>query len=147
MVQNGKKICPFCFMSQEPYIIWFSFVVHKYKIMISPGVFFHFFKIFQILVKNYKKLCALCLISQESCIIYDCHLEYTRVKWLFLKWKFWFFQLLEGAKGKRWSKMTKSSVRCAFFIRSNIILPALSSNFRKFFHFFKILFFVVFFSE
>ena len=41
-----KKFCLVRFISQELYIIWLSFMVHLCKMMISPGVFFHFFKIF-----------------------------------------------------------------------------------------------------
>ena len=35
-----KKLCPLHLISKEPYIIWLSFVVHKCKLMISPGFFF-----------------------------------------------------------------------------------------------------------
>ena len=37
-----KKFCLLHFISQEPYIIWLSFMVHLCKMMISPGVFFNF---------------------------------------------------------------------------------------------------------
>ena len=37
-VQNDKQFCPSRFISQEPYIIWLSFMVHLHK-MISPGLF------------------------------------------------------------------------------------------------------------
>ena len=43
MVQNDKKLCPLHSIYQEPYTIWFSFMVHMCKIIISLGVF-HFFK-------------------------------------------------------------------------------------------------------
>ena len=33
-----------CCISQEPYIIWLSFMVHLWKMIISPGVFFFFSK-------------------------------------------------------------------------------------------------------
>ena len=45
IVQNNKKFCPSCSISQEPYIIWLSFMVHMCKIIIYPGVF-SFFKKF-----------------------------------------------------------------------------------------------------
>ena len=45
MVQNEKKFCLLCSISQESYIIWFSFVVLMFKMIIPPGFFFHFFKI------------------------------------------------------------------------------------------------------
>ena len=42
-VQNDEKFCPSCSVSQEPYIIWLSFMVHIYK-MISSDTFFIFSK-------------------------------------------------------------------------------------------------------
>ena len=45
MAQNYKKFCRLLFISQEPYIIWLSFMIHLCKMMISSGVFSHFFKI------------------------------------------------------------------------------------------------------
>ena len=49
------KNCPSCFISQEPYIIWMSFMVHLCKMIISPGVFFIFFKIMIFLVVRWVK--------------------------------------------------------------------------------------------
>ena len=43
-VQNGKKLGLLHSISQEPCIIWFSFMVHFYKTIISPGVFYIFLK-------------------------------------------------------------------------------------------------------
>ena len=40
MVQNEKKICLSRSISQEPYIIWFLFMIHMCKMMISSGLFF-----------------------------------------------------------------------------------------------------------
>ena len=45
MVQNEKKLCLLCSISQEPYIIWLSFMVHMCKTIITAGVFFPFFRI------------------------------------------------------------------------------------------------------
>ena len=45
--ENGpkwQKICLLHSISQEPYIIWLSFVVDKCKMIISPGTFFIFSK-------------------------------------------------------------------------------------------------------
>ena len=42
MAQNDKKLCLSCLISQEPYIIWSSFMVHMCNRIISPG----FFKIY-----------------------------------------------------------------------------------------------------
>ena len=88
MVQNDKKFC--LLISQEPYIIWLSFMVHFCKMIISPGVFFHFFKIliFQVvrgvkglkLVQNDKKFCPLHAPYLRSHTSYDCHLWWSCVK-------------------------------------------------------------------
>ena len=40
MVQNGKKSCLWHSISQEPYIIWLSFMVQMSKV-IPPGVIFN----------------------------------------------------------------------------------------------------------
>ena len=45
MTQNNKKFCPSRSIFQEPYLIWFSFVVHMCKTIMSLGAFFHFFNI------------------------------------------------------------------------------------------------------
>ena len=81
IVENDKKNCILCFMSQEPYIIWSSFVVHKCKMIISPQFFFHFFKmlIFWVarrvkckkMAQNDKKFCFPCLVLQEPYIIWS----------------------------------------------------------------------------
>ena len=41
MVQNDKKLCLSCSISQERYIIWLSLMVQMCKMIISPGVFFN----------------------------------------------------------------------------------------------------------
>ena len=73
VVQNDKTFCLSCSISQELCIIWFSFMVHVCKMIISPGFLFHFFKILifwvvmevkgQKMVKNDKKICLLRSIS------------------------------------------------------------------------------------
>ena len=45
IVQNDKKICLLCLISQELYIVWSSLMVHMWNMIISPG-FFHLFQIF-----------------------------------------------------------------------------------------------------
>ena len=77
MVQNDKKICLLHSISQEPYIIWLSFMVHMCKMIISPGVFFSFSKFwfFGLLggegvkwektVQNDKFFCLFHIILQE----------------------------------------------------------------------------------
>ena len=73
-------------ISKDQYSIWSWFLVK----MISPGVFFFFFKtlIFwvvrgikgQKMAQNDKKFCLSCFISQEQ-YMYDFNLWYTCVKW------------------------------------------------------------------
>ena len=46
MVQNDKKLCLLCFISQEPYIIWFSLLYTCVKWWYPPCVF-SFFSFFQ----------------------------------------------------------------------------------------------------
>ena len=79
-VQNDKKFCPSRFISEEPYIIWLSFMVHLCKMTISPCVSFHFFKILifwvvkgvkeQKMAENDKQFCLLYSISHEPYIIW-----------------------------------------------------------------------------
>ena len=46
-VKNGPKSEKnmYCSVSYKPYIIWFSFMVHICKVIVSPSIFFDFFKI------------------------------------------------------------------------------------------------------
>ena len=79
MVQNDKKFCPLHSISQQPCIVWLSFMVHICKMMISSGIFF-FFQNFDFLVhtgvkgqkmfQNDKKFCLLHSISQEPYLIW-----------------------------------------------------------------------------
>ena len=105
MAQSDKKLYPSCLISQEPYIIWCSFVVHMWKRIISPGGFFlHFFQIFifgvnsgvkgQKVTQNNKKLCLLHSISQEAYIwswflMHMCK-KMTSPDTFFIFSKFWF---------------------------------------------------------
>ena len=78
-VQNDKKFWPSCFISQEPYIIWLSFLVHFCKMIISPDFFFIFSKFWFFWVvrevkgqkwsKMTKEICLLHSISQKPYII------------------------------------------------------------------------------
>ena len=43
-----KKNCLLHFLSQEPYIIWLSFMIHKCSMIISLGLFFSIFSKFLI---------------------------------------------------------------------------------------------------
>ena len=90
VVQNDKKFCLLRSISQEPYLMWLSFMVHMCKMIISPGVFFHFFKIliFRIVregkgqktVQNNKKFCPSHAPYLRNHTSHDFHLWYTSVK-------------------------------------------------------------------
>ena len=109
-VQNNKKFCLSCFISQKLYVIWLSFMVHLCKMVISPGIFFYFLKIWifwivkekkgQEIDQNDKKFCH-ALISQEPYIIwfsFMVHMYKVIISpgdfSIFLK--FWFFRFLGG---------------------------------------------------
>ena len=79
MVQNDKKFFLLCSISQEPYILWLSFIGQMCKMVISPGVFFKFkILIFRVvsglkgqkLAQNDKKFCLSHSVSQEPFIIW-----------------------------------------------------------------------------
>ena len=86
MVQNEKKLYLSRSISQEPYIIWFSFMVHIWKMILSTGIFFHFSKILifrvvrgvkgQKIVRNDKKFSLSRSISQETYIIWSLFVLY-----------------------------------------------------------------------
>ena len=78
IVQNDKKLCLLCSISQEPYIMWLLFMVQMCKMIISPSIFFNFkILIFQVvkglkrqkLAQNVKTFCLSHLIFQEPYII------------------------------------------------------------------------------
>ena len=99
-----KKLCLLHLISKEPYILWLSFMVHKCKLMISPGFFFQNFDFSvkgQKMVQNEKRFCLFNTISQEPYIIW---LSFVVGKckmiispgFFFIFSKFWFFGLLVG---------------------------------------------------
>ena len=118
MVQNDKKLCLLCPISQEPYITWLSFMVHMCKIISPAGfvffLFFHFFYflkilIFQIVrgvkrqktVQNNKKICPSHFTSLKPFIIWMPFMVHMCKMMIspyvfFIFSKFWFFMLLEG---------------------------------------------------
>ena len=94
MVQNDKQFCPLHSISQEPYIIWLSFMVQICK-MISSGIFSLFFYFFKILifwlhrgkkgqktVQNDKKVCLSRPVFQEPYIIQGCIQSEFHTCWL-----------------------------------------------------------------
>ena len=72
MVQSDKKFCLLHLISQEPYIIWLSFMVHICKMIISVGLSFWFRREVkgQRTVQNDKKFCLSNSLSQEPYIIW-----------------------------------------------------------------------------
>ena len=116
------KNCPSCFISQEPYIIWMSFMVHLCKMIISPGVFFIFFKIMifsvvrrvkgQKMNQNDKKFYPSCLISQEPCIIWMsfmvhlCKMIISRGVF-FIFFKIMIFWVIRWVKGQKMNQNDK----------------------------------------
>ena len=132
MAQKEKKLCLLCSISQEPYIIWLSSVVHKFKMMISPGVFFHFFKFWFFRLsggskckkfpKMTKNLCLLCIISQEPYIIWSLFMVHI-CKRIISPVFFTFCQIFisgvnSGVKGQKWPKITENSVCLTLYLRN-----------------------------
>ena len=89
-VQNDKKFCPLISISQESYILWLSFMVNIYKMIISSDVLFIFLKFWfsgfrrrvkgQKLVENDKKFCQSCSMSQEPYIIWLSYMVHICIK-------------------------------------------------------------------
>ena len=86
MVQKQKKFCLSNSISEGLYIIWFSFMVHIYKMIISPRVFFIFSKFWFLGLRGKRAKTGpkweemLCSMFQEPYII-QFHSWYTYVKW------------------------------------------------------------------
>ena len=128
------KFCLSHFISLELYIIWLAFMVHMCKMIISPEFFFHFFKMLIFWVVRGVKRHKLVQMTKNSVhhasylrnhSSHDCHLWYTFVKSyiissgvMFIFPKFWFSGSVWGQKGKKWSRMTKTSVCCTAYLRN-----------------------------
>ena len=99
-----------------------------YKSIISPAIFFIFFKIliFEIISwgevkrqkmdQNYKNFC----LYLRSCTSHVCDFWCTCVKWWYLQQVFSFFKILifevfRGIKGKKWAKITNFGLFCSIF--------------------------------
>ena len=108
-----KRFCLLHFISQEPYFIWLSFMVHLCEIMISRCFFFKFFQNFDFLgclvykiAQNgpkEKTFCLLRYISQEPYIIrfsFMVHMCKMIVSAgiFFIFSKFWFFTFVSGVR-------------------------------------------------
>ena len=131
MVQNDKKLCLLCSISQEPYIIWLSFMVQMCKIIISPVAFLNFkILIFQIVrglkmqkaAQNDKKFCLSCSVSQEPYIIWlwfllhMCKMMISPVNlFIFQNFDFWGFY---GGKRAKDDLKLPISVCFALYLRN-----------------------------
>ena len=129
-----KKFCPSHSVSQELYIIWLSFMVDICKMVISPGVFFYFFKILifrlhrgvkgQKMVQNDKKFCLLRSISQEPYIIWLSFMvqmcKMIISPGAFFSFKILIFWVVRRLKGQKWPKMTKIFVCRTLYFRNHI---------------------------
>ena len=101
MVQNGKTLCLTGLISLEPYIIWWWFLVHLCKMMISPEASLSFFKIFIFRVfrggwdggkmKKCQQIMSylLCISGTVPCMIVAFG---TGVKWWYLQYFCPFFK-------------------------------------------------------
>ena len=98
--QNDKEFCSSCFISQEPYITWLSFMVPMCKIIIFSGVFFSIFQNFDFSgckrAKNSPKLQKILSVAlhisvtiHRMTVIYGTHLYV-----FFIFSKFWFLGFL-----------------------------------------------------
>ena len=127
MTQNDKKLCPSGLISQEPYTIWSSFMVHMCKRIIPVGVF----KIFPNsnfqeqqwgkMAKNgqkRQKIMSLALHTQEADLIWLWFLVHMCNMMIISSNFFHFFKILiflflngtRGEKGKKWPVMSKFSL-------------------------------------
>ena len=127
IVQNYKKFCPSCSISQEPHIIWLSFMVHICKMIISLGVFLLGFQNFDFLgcqegwkgKKMPKMTNFLSVTSYISGTIY--HMIFIYGTHVCIKgWYLWaFFIFSKGIKGQKWPKMTKKSFCLTLYLRNH----------------------------
>ena len=79
-VQNDEKFCRSRSISQELYIIWLWFMVYICKMIISPDIFFHFFKIFIFQVREVNSVCRAPYLRNYT--LNDFHLWCTCVKYV-----------------------------------------------------------------
>ena len=137
MAQNEKKLCLSCSISQEPYIIWFSFMVHLCKMIISPGVFFFFSKSWfsgllkgvkgQKIVQNVKKFCLLRSISQGPYIIWSsfvvrkCRMMISPGGF-FMFFKILIFQIFRRVKGEKMAQHNKKNCPSYLYISGTYII-------------------------
>ena len=122
-----KKIFLLRSLSQEPCIIWLSFMVHMCKMIISPGVFFNFkILIFQVvrglkgqkMTQNVENFCFFCTLYFRNHISHDLYLWYT---WMYKRiispgnffhflWKFWFYFIWFWFSGSLWGVIKRQKM-------------------------------------
>ena len=133
-VQNDKKFCLSCSISQEPYIIWLSFMVHMCRTITSPDAFFNFkISLFWIVRGlNRQKMAQNDRNLSVRHISYDLHLWYTcmykRIVSPGIFFIFFFFKILNFriirrgglVKGQKMaSKWQKKSVCLTLYLRNH----------------------------
>ena len=105
IVQNDKKFCPSCSISQELYIIWLLFMVHMCKMILSPGNFFIFSRFWflgLLWVNNY--ICHAPYLRNCTSSNHDFWCTYTKSWYLqefFHFFKILIFQAVRGVKGQK----------------------------------------------
>ena len=137
MVQNDKKFWRTPGLRNQT---WSSFLLRKCRMIMSPGVFFHFFKILIFLVvwrgKGQKLLkmtknAVRCTLYLRNHISYNLHLWYTCVKgWylyalihFFKMLNFWFISGVNGQKnGPKWQKIMSARFHASGSIHHMIVI-------------------------
>ena len=129
MVQNEKKFCLSHSISQESYIIWFSFMILMYKWYLLE--FFSFFSKFwfsgllgQKIAQSDKKFCLSRLISQEPYVMWSSFVVHkvwndNISRCFFYFFKILIFWVLRRVKSQKWPKMTKNFVLCTLYLRNH----------------------------
>ena len=117
-VQNDKKFCPSCSVSQEPYMIWLSFKVYMCKMVISSGKFFISAKVcFFGVVKmqkgkkksspKWQKILSIALYISGTIpamiVIYGTLVWNDNTSWQFSH--FWKILIIWVVRGVKWQKM------------------------------------------
>ena len=129
-------------ISQEPYIIWLSFMLHLCKMIISLGNFFIFFKILifwvvrevngQKMVLNGKKFYPLHTISEESYIIMTVIYVYKMIIPSCVFSIFFFFEILifwvhRGINCPEWQKIMSVALHISGTIYHMIVIYGASA--------------------
>ena len=132
MVQNDKKLCTSCSISQETYIIWLPFMVQICKMIISPGAFL-MFSVFSFSGSiagkrtkndpNWQKLLSVRLnISRtihHMIAIYGAQCKMIiSLGIFFIFLKLWLTGSLGGLKIKKWPKKTKKTGCLTLYLRN-----------------------------